>query len=179
MLFLITLTEMLFKLNLYSLPSIISYSHIVICYDFFSSFLWLNFPFPTLPFRLLPFLSLPFASLPSTSLRFPSLPFLSLPFLSLPFRLLPSLVSDNEDALKSVLLRENVSLKAKIKVFEKNEMDNISRIKSPGHVEIIDAESDEVFLSVQLKRSQILLSIFSHILKYSRSVLSIKKPPTP
>lgn len=118
--YIITLNEMLFKLNLYSLPSIISFSHIGICFSFLSSSPPFNYPFP-----------------------------------SLLFSFLFSLVSDNEDALKSVLLRENISLKAKVKLFEKNEMENVSRLKSPGYIEFIDAESDEVFLSAQLKLSKI------------------------
>ena len=41
-------------------------------------------------------------------------------------------------------MRENQSLKEKIKTFEKIEKDNLSRIKSLGSVEVLDAESDEV-----------------------------------
>jgi hypothetical protein len=43
-------------------------------------------------------------------------------------------------------MRENLSLKEKIKSYEKIDKDNLSRIKSPGSVEILDAESDEVIL---------------------------------
>ena len=44
-------------------------------------------------------------------------------------------------------MRENQSLKEKIKSFEKIEKDNLSRIKSLGSLEILDAESDEVISS--------------------------------
>jgi hypothetical protein len=51
---------------------------------------------------------------------------------------------DNDDDSKTILMRENQSLKEKIKSFEKSEKENSSRIKSLGSVEILDAESDEV-----------------------------------
>lgn len=41
-------------------------------------------------------------------------------------------------------MRENQSLKEKLKSFERNEEEKSSRIKSLGSVEIVDAESDEV-----------------------------------
>ena len=53
-------------------------------------------------------------------------------------------LADNDDGSKIILMRENQSLKEKIKSYEKIEKENSSRIKSLGSVEILDAESDEV-----------------------------------